>query len=90
MPKLKNVGADELAKLLEAASDIGQEAAYCHRRIEQGYVDKIPEPLHKATILLGASRSLADMAHAILLKGQMEEQRRELESDLRKRTAPGD
>lgn len=85
MPRLKNVTVTELDALQMEASEVQAEAADYAARLQQGYCDAVPEPLRRASAILAASRALADLAHALLRKATIDEQKRELESTLRGR-----
>lgn len=83
MPKLKNVTADELEQAGNIAIEASQTASYLCSRIEQGYCDEIVSPVQQASAFLAASRALADLAANVLLKASMQEQKREIEAQLR-------
>lgn len=86
MPKLKNVTAAEVETLCHDAESVGSLAAHLHQRLTQGYSDTLELPLNAASSLLGASRTLADVAHVLLWKAATQEQAAELEKRLRRET----
>ena len=83
MPKLKNITAEELKAAADIAMDAGQQASFIVQRAEQGYLDEVASPIQAATTFLSASAALADLGRAIILKASLQEQRRELEEQLR-------
>jgi hypothetical protein len=87
MPKLKNVTAEELAVSIDEVQTASGNAGELLNRISQGYGDKFPEPLAAASSFLAASRTLADLAQSLLMKGALQEQERAMEERLRKRVA---
>ncbi len=87
MPKLKNVTAEEL-DALSVGADSDTQVAYDYlNRMEQGYCEKIGSPIALATAFLRASQAMASLAAMILTKAQLQEQRAELEAELRKSAA---
>jgi len=86
MPKLRNVTAHEIAEAVNAAEDVSAICTGIVGRVQQGYCDEVDEPVTVASSLLSASRSLADLAHAMLIKGRLQEQKATLERTLRSRS----
>lgn len=81
MAKLKNVTLEEL-KALDEATDVSIFWDIANR-IEKGYCDNLETPAELALTFLGVSRASADLASKILLKAQMQEQKRELQALLK-------
>jgi hypothetical protein len=83
MPKLQNVTNANLKALLDTAGDCQMDANDIADRIEKGYCDNVPNPAELARGFLAISRAFADVAHKLLVKAALQEQKAELETMLR-------
>lgn len=85
MARLKNVTEAELKEAEDKMFEASQLVADLHRRASQGYAEKFAEPISLASSFLSASRTLADMAHYLLLKAALQEQERSIEAMMTER-----
>jgi hypothetical protein len=66
MPKISNVTRDQLAEFAADMDDATITAQEMHDRIRGGYIDADAATIRQATVLLGASRKLADLSAQLL------------------------
>ena len=66
MPKISNVTRDQLAEFAADMDDATITAQEMHDRIRSGYIDADAATIRQATVLLGASRKLADLSAQLL------------------------
>lgn len=77
MPKLKNVTSNDLASLLRALDEADDWCRDYTDRIQKGYVDDGVATLRRASDLVRASASCADLAAQLLYRLRLEEDRAE-------------
>lgn len=78
MPKLKEVAADEIETLIGQAQNLAGDAHDLTRRLETNLRSPIPKAVQSASSVLAASRALGDLAHALLIRASLAEQKRDI------------
>jgi hypothetical protein len=87
MAKLKPVTAEEIDAVINAAQDAQASAADIEHRLS--IMAEMPESLGKASQLLSASRTFADLAHKLMTRAALDEQARMIEAKYRAEAAKG-
>lgn len=86
MPKLKNLSADDFAKLFNDSEDLIQRIWEAAEMIEKGYVDRLPEVAAHARSSAAFATAVTTLTSRLLTKAEMQRMDDEIES-LRSRTA---
>lgn len=90
MPKLRPVDDAELKDVIDKAQDASAHAHEIERRLNSAGSLQLTEPLNAASAVLSASRTLADLAHKLMVSAAMSETQSTLVRKFEERKARGE